>query len=625
MSFRFPNKFLAGSAWCLIVAVASFVAEAAPAPAPTAKSRFENLVAAHWEWQSKEFPEASTLRGDYRFNDRLTDHSEAASRQRGVYRKQLLSQIKAIDAKTLSGQDRITYDVLASQVERSVQVSELFARLPGNLPFGGDDDWLKLTPSNGPHRLIPLLVRASPFNRVRDYENYLKRLSAIPASLAAQQKWMERGIASGWIAPAISMRSVPSQLEIHIGTDAEKLPAFVPFTHFPADFSSADRERLAAAARKVIGEQIVPAFRELQAFVKDKYLPAAAAKDTALGASSLPGGMAYYDAMIGRFTTTSMTAKEVHELGLREVARIITEMDKVIARAGFTGTRAEFNTMLRTDPKFYYTDREEMLAGYRAIAKRADAELPRFFAELPRQPYGIRAMDASLGDAAEHYTAGAADGSRAGFFEANLNNLRTRPKHWMEVLVMHEAVPGHHLQIARAQELKDLPPFRKFTGFNAYSEGWGLYSEALGEELGFYKDPYSKYGQLCAEMHRAARLVVDTGIHAFGWDRDRVIKYLMDNAGLVEGFAIAETDRYILWAGQALGYKIGELKIKELRARAKAALGDNFELRRFHNAVLDNGPLPLTILEQQIDGWIAAEQVRSSPTRAKATQSPKGQ
>jgi len=604
MYFRIAYRLFFSGLLSLVLVSASHAAGTA-SPVEV-KARFAALLAAHWDWESREFPERATLRGDYRFNDRLTDHSEAAARRRSEQRRKQLAQWKAIDANALTGQDRISYDVLGTQLERSVRVSELFAKLPGELPFGGDDDWLKLTPMNGPHRLIPLLARSSPFNRVKDYEDYLKRLAAMPASLAAQQKWLERGLSSGWIAPAVSMGPIPAQLEIHIGADAEKLPAYGPFTRYPEDIAAADRERLSLAARKIIVEQVVPAFRELQAFFKDKYLPAAEAKDTALGASSLPGGSAYYEAMIGRYTTTNMSAKEVHELGKREVARIIIEMDKVIARTGFTGTRAEFNTLLRTDPKFYYSDREDMLAGYRAIAKRADAELPRFFAELPRLPYGIRAMDASLGDAAEHYTAGAADGSRAGFFEANVNNLRTRPKHWMEVLVMHEAVPGHHLQIARAQELKDLPPIRKFSGFTAYSEGWGLYSESLGEEMGFYKDPYSKYGQLGAEMHRAARLVVDTGIHEFGWSRDQVIKYLMDNAGLVEGFAVAETDRYILWPGQALGYKIGELKIKALRARAKNALGENFDLRRFHNAVLDNGPLPLTILEQQIDRWIAA-------------------
>ena len=580
---------------------------AAPSPA---KASFDALLAAHWEWQSAEFPEWSTLRGDHRFNDRLTDKSEAAARQRRAHRKELLARVREIDAGALADQDRITYDMLTTQLASEARIDNLYANLPGDLPYGADDSWLSMSPGMGPHRLLPLLARSSPFNRVQDYDNFLKRLAAFPALLTAHRVWLERGMAGGWIAPAISMRTLPEMMQIHIGPDPATLPAYLPFTKFSADIPAADRERLSQAARKLIGEQLVPAFRDFQTFFREKYLPAAAVKDAALGASSLPGGAALYDAIIARFTTTGMSAREIHELGLREVARIIGEMDRVITRTGFKGTRAEFNAMLRTDARFYHTDREEMLAAYRAIAKRADAELPRFFAELPRLPYGIRAMDASLGDAAEHYTSGASDGSRAGFFEANVNNLRTRPKHWMEVLVMHEAVPGHHLQIARSQELKDLPPLRKFAGFTAYSEGWGLYAESLGEEMGFYTDPYSKYGQLAAEMHRAARLVVDTGIHSLGWGRDRTIKYLMDNAGLVEGFAVAEADRYIVWPGQALAYKIGELKIKELRARSKRALGEDFDLRRFHNAVLDNGPLPLNILEQQIDRWVAGEKQR---------------
>ncbi|MEO8101862.1 MAG: DUF885 domain-containing protein [Betaproteobacteria bacterium] len=590
--------------------VLMMTAPAAMAAAPGVKSQFDALLTAHWEWQSQEFPEWSTLRGDPRYNDRLTDNSEAAARHRRVYRQDLQARLNALDRRALAGQDRITYDVMKNQLASDTRLDNLYAKLPGDLPYGADDDWLSLTPGRGPHRLLPLLARSSPFNHVKDYEDYLKRLAAFPASLAAHQTWLARGMATGWVAPANSMRTLPEQMQIHIGADPAALPAYLPFVKFPVDIAAEDRERLSRAARSVIGEKLVPAFRELQTFIREKYLPAGAARDASPGAASLPAGKAYYEASIARFTTTGMSATDIHELGLREVARIIGEMERVITRTGFPGTRSDFNSMLRTDARFYYTDRDEMVAGYRAIAKRADAELPRFFAELPRQPYGIRAMDASLGDAAEHYTAGAADGSRAGFFEANVNNLRTRPKHWMEVLVMHEAVPGHHLQIARAQELRDLPPLRKFARFTAYSEGWGLYSESLGEEMGFYQDPYSKYGQLAAEMHRAARLVVDTGIHTQGWTRERTIRYLMENAGLVEGFAVAETDRYILWPGQALAYKIGELKIKELRAKAKRALGENFDVRRFHNAVLDNGPLPLEILDQQIDQWLIRERQR---------------
>jgi len=350
----------------------------------------------------------------------------------------------------------------------------------------------------------------------------------------------------------------------------------------------------------------MPAFSALKTFYESTYLPAAA-KRSSLGVSELPGGPALYQALITNSTTTSLTAKQIHEIGSREVTRIRAEMDTVIGRTGFKGTRAEFVRFVHESPQFYYDKPEDMLAGYRDIAKRADAQLPALFAELPRLPYGIRAMPAYEGDNAEHYIPGSADGSRAGFFEANVNHLRTRPKYDMEDLLLHEAVPGHHLQIARAHELKGLPEFRKFSFFTAYSEGWALYSESLGDEMGFYTDPYSKFGQLSGEMMRACRLVVDTGMHAFGWSRERAIAYMTDNAAINEDFATAEIDRYLVSPAQALAYKLGELRIKALRARAKAALGDRFDLRHFHNAVIDDGSLPLEVLDNRIDEWIAAQ------------------
>jgi uncharacterized protein (DUF885 family) len=279
--------------------------------------------------------------------------------------------------------------------------------------------------------------------------------------------------------------------------------------------------------------------------------------------------------------------------------------------AGYAGDLERYKQHLKTDPRYYFTRGEDVLVHYRDIAKRADAELPRLFAELPRLPYGIRAMDASLGDKAETYSPGALDGSRAGFFEANVVSLATRPKYEFEATLLHEAVPGHHLQGARAQELQGLPHFRRTAWYVAYGEGWALYAERLGYEMGFYKEPENRFGALSMEMLRACRLVVDTGLHAKGWTREQVIRYLVDNAGMHEGFAIAEADRYIVWPGQALGYKIGELKLRELRARAEKALGERFDVRRFHNALLDDGPLPLTVLEKRIDQWIARERARN--------------
>jgi uncharacterized protein (DUF885 family) len=305
-----------------------------------------------------------------------------------------------------------------------------------------------------------------------------------------------------------------------------------------------------------------------------------------------------------------MSARDIHALGLREVSRIERAMDDVMRKTGFEGTRDGFFQFMHDSPQFYYTRAEDLLTGYRDIAKRADAELPKLFAELPRLPYGIRAMETFEGDNADHYTPGSEEGARAGFFEANTNDLRARPKYDMENLFLHEAVPGHHLQIARAQELKGLPEFRKYAFIVAYLEGWALYAESLGDEMGFYRDPYSKFGQLSWEMVRACRLVIDTGIHAFGWDRQRAIAYLRSHSGITGTYATAEIDRYIVDPGQALGYKLGELRIKALRAKAAAALGDRFDLRRFHNALIDDGALPLDVLEQRIDQWIAREMAR---------------
>ena len=418
---------------------------------------------------------------------------------------------------------------------------------------------------------------------------------------------METGMELGWMPAKIAIARVPAQLDAQLGSDPAKSPEYAPFRKFPAEIPDAERERLAAAGRRAIEMSVIPSFRRLRDFYEKRYLPVAT---EAIAASALPPKQRYYEARLAFYTTTRMTPREIHELGLAEVARIGKAMDATVAAAGFAGTRAEFQRSINTDPRFLYTRAEDMLAGYRDIAKRADAELPRFFAVLPRLPYGIRAMRPEEGDNAEHYVRGSVESGRAGYFEANVNSLSRRPKWSMETLLLHEAVPGHHLQIARAQELGELPPFRRNAFFVAFSEGWALYAESLGYEMGFYTDPYSKFGNLAGEMHRAARLVVDTGIHAFGWTRERAMAYLIDNAALTPEFAAAEVDRYIVVPGQATAYKIGELRIKALRAKARAELGELFDLRRFHNAVIDHGAVPLDVLDEQIADWIAAEKAR---------------
>jgi uncharacterized protein (DUF885 family) len=554
----------------------------------------------YWEWVLREYPTYATYLGDHRYDDRLTDESSTAVARRRAFYRAFLRRIEDVDDKRLSAQDRTSLGVLRFRFEKRVAIDKLF----GSAPFGGIDDWAPVTQMDGIHHDLPELVKATRFASVSDYENYIKRLEAVPSVMRNLIERMQIALAGGWVLPKIAIARVPEQLEVQTNPDPEKSPEYAPFKSFPADLATADRERLASAGRQVIGDKVIPAFLSLKAFYEERYLPGA--RD-GIGVSQLPAGLTYYQALLAQATTTELTARQIQDLGLQEVARIGARMDAAMRETGFKGTRAEFRQFLVTDPRFFYSEPEAMLVGYRDIAKRADAELPKFFAQLPRQPYGIRAMRPEEGDNAEHYTLGAADGSRAGYFEANVNNLKTRPKWSMETLVLHEAVPGHHLQIARAQEISDLPQFRRNIWFIAYGEGWALYAESLGYEMGFYMDPYQKFGNLSNEMLRACRLVIDTGIHAFGWNREQAIDYMLSNTGETKEAATAEVDRYIVWPGQATAYKVGELRIKALRAKAYAALGERFDLRRFHNVVIDGGSVPLSVLEANVDAWIAAE------------------
>jgi uncharacterized protein (DUF885 family) len=555
-------------------------------------TRLHAIFDDYWSWVKRESPEFGTFIGDDRYNDRLTDLSPAAFERRKAYRHALLARLRTFDVSGLVEQDVVSLAVLKSQLA----LRERLDAFP--------DERMPISPYTGPQLDFAYLVKSSPFRSVRDYERYLGRLQALPAHLQQIEALMRQGMATGWVLPMQSLRALPDQLDAWLQDDVEQSPAWRPFTRFPGIVADADQSRLAAEGRRLLADAVVPAFRALKTFVVSTYLPNARQQ---FGVSSLPGGIAYYDALIADRTTTMMTAREIHELGVREVERIAAEMEAVMRRTGFTGTKREFFQFLHDSPQFYHVRAEDMLVGYRDIAKRVDAELPKLFAELPRLPYGVRAMEKFEGDNAEHYTPGTAEGGRAGFFEANVNHLRTRPKYDMENTFLHEAVPGHHLQVARAQELRGLPEFRRHNFFVAYTEGWALYAESLGDELGLYTDPYSRFGRLAWEMVRACRLVVDTGIHAFSWDRARAIEYMRANAGIDEAFATTEIDRYIVNPAQALGYKVGELKIRALRAKAVAALGDRFDVRRFHNALLDDGAVPLDVLEQRIDRWIARE------------------
>ena len=571
----------------------------APSPTQQAQALFDD----YWQWILREYPELASSLGDHRYDDRLSDQSEQAIAKREAARAQFLERLAKVPATELLPPDRASLRVLRHQLEEAIALRKLCAPLS----CVRSEFWSPITQFYGPQFYVPSWADTTRFASVRDYEAYVARLGALAVQIDQLIARMETGMKLGWMPAKVAITRVPGQLDAQIDPDPTKNPEYKPFLKYPPDIAAGDAARLSVAGQSIIKDKVIPAFRRLRAFYAERYLPAASEN---IAATALPAGAPYYEARLKEYTTTTMSAKEIHELGLAEVARIGKEMDSTVAAAGFKGSRTEFQKAINTDPRFLYTKADDMLAGYRDIAKRADAELPKLFAQLPRLPYGVRAMRPEEGDNAEHYVRGAADGSRAGYFEANVNSLSRRPKWSMETLVLHEAVPGHHLQVSRAQELA-LPEFRRNAFFVAYSEGWALYAESLGYEMGFYADPYSKFGNLSAEMHRAARLVVDTGIHAFGWTREKAMAYLQENAALTPEFATAEIDRYIVTPGQATAYKIGELKIKALRAKARSELGEKFDLRRFHNALIDNGALPLEMLEQEITTWIASELART--------------
>jgi uncharacterized protein (DUF885 family) len=422
------------------------------------------------------------------------------------------------------------------------------------------------------------------------------------------------GLESGITEPRITLRDVPQQVKDQTEKDPAKNPLLKPFQEFPPEIPEAERARLRQEATTALHEKVIPAFDRLYKFLVEKYLPGAR---QSIALSDLPDGKAWYAFNVRIQTTTSMTPGQIHELGLAEVDRIRGEMDKVMAQTGFKGNFKKFSSFLRKDPRFFYKNKDDLLSGYRDIAKRIDPELIRFFGKLPRLPYGVLPVPAysEKSQTTAYYQSGSLKAGRPGYFYANTYALNTRPKWEMEALTSHEAVPGHHLQISLAQEMENEPEFRKHGGYTAFVEGWGLYAEGLSEEMGLYKDPYSKYGQLTYEMWRAIRLVVDTGMHSLGWTRKQSIDYFLANTSKTEHDVTVEIDRYIVMPGQALAYKLGQLKFRELRAYATAELGDKFDVRAFHDQVLANGALPLDVLDTRFKDWVAEQ--RTGTNRAK--------
>jgi len=584
----------------MVIGISVFAISAAAHAMPTTPEQLHALFAEDWQWRLRDQPEWATVLGDHRYGDRLKDLSPQAIAGRRDHARDMLRRLSAIDRERLAGQDLLSYDLFRFEQQLAVDAS----RFPLEA--------LMIDQLDGPQLALGQLVGFIPFRNADDYGKYIARLRAYPRYLEQVTALLKRGIAERWVQPKGPLASIPAQIDGQIVKDLSGAPLFEPFERIPHGVSHDERAALAKAGEKAIRDSVFPALAAFRDFVQNTYLPAG---DRAIGAHALPDGKDYYAFASRRATTTTLTPQQVHDIGRAEVVRIRAEMEAVVRKSGFQGSFAEFLNFLRTDPRFYYTRADDLVSGYRDIAKRADAELPKLFAVLPRNTYGVRPFpdyEAPSQTTARYYP-GAADGTRPGYFMVNTYRLSARPKYEMEALTLHEAVPGHHLQFSRAQELTDLPDFRRNAEYVAYVEGWALYCESLGETMGFYKDPYSKFGQLTYEMWRACRLVVDTGIHALSWSRQRAIGFMKENTAKSEQDIAVEVDRYIVWPGQALAYKIGELKIKELRAKAEQRLGKAFDVRRFHNALLDNGPLPLDLLQQEIDRWIAAHATQEKP------------
>ena len=558
----------------------------------TESEKLHSLFSDVWDWGLREFPTRATYLGDYRYNDRLTNMSLASVQRRYKKNKVILTKLENLNREKLNVGDKLNYDLFKKNITRNIAAH----------PF--KDYLMPVDQMGGLQINFPNLVDITPFRNQGDFDNYLTRLSLFPEYVDQIIALMREGLKENITPPKIVLQKVPDQISVQYQFDVKNSPFYGPFEKNIVSLHDSLRAHYQEIAASSIKDHIFTSYRKLFNFFVEEYLPNAREN---ISAMSLPNGDKFYAFKVKYYTTTNKTPSEIHSIGLSEVARIRSEMEKVIKDSGFTGSFKEFITYLRTNPDFYYDSAEELLDGYRAICKKADPELTKLFGTLPRLSYGVKPIPDFQAPASPtaYYYSGSLRAGRPGYFWANTYRLDTRPKYEMEALSLHEAVPGHHLQISISQELEGVPEFRKHGGFTAFSEGWGLYSEKLGEEMGFYKDPYSKFGQLTYEMWRACRLVVDTGMHAFGWSREQAIKFVADNTAKTKNDIFVEIDRYIAWPGQALAYKIGELRIIELRSLAEEKLGEKFDIREFHDIVLGSGAVPLDILEEHVKEYIA--------------------
>ncbi|TFU03257.1 DUF885 domain-containing protein [Polymorphobacter arshaanensis] len=583
-------------------------AAAAPAPAAAPVAATANTPAATLralfvksdEDSMARNPVSALFRGDPRYADQFGDYISdayiAAEKQAAIDE---LAALAKIDRGSLSANDQISYDVFKWQ--RTTDLRGLQPDILAATVVRPIDHF------NGLHLAYADLSSGegvAPFKTVADYENNLKRLKGFDGFLDESIVRFRQGMKSGVVQPKLVVKNVIEQLDGLIAQGVTGSVFYKPVTKFPEGFSEADKIRLKNEYAAAVQNGVLPAFTRLRDFLKSDYLPVA--RDS-VGISQMPGGAALYQYLIQSQTTTDITPEQVHALGLSEVARITGEMEKVKNTVGFKGTLQEFFVAVREDPKQHATSGQAFGDGFRTIGKQVDLKIPTLFSTIPKSPLEIRPAPAyaEKTQAAGYYNPGTPDGSRPGIFYYNTYDIKSRAAYGMETLYLHEGIPGHHFQISLAQENTDLPPFQRFGGNTAFVEGWALYAESLGAKLGMYTDPYQLYGHLDDEMLRAMRLVVDSGIHAKGWTRDQAIAYMMANSAMSRTDATAEVERYIAIPGQALAYKIGQLQIAKVRAKAEAALGPKFDIRDFHAQVLDTGALPMAVLESKIDAWIA--------------------
>ncbi|PWN08106.1 DUF885 domain-containing protein [Rhodohalobacter mucosus] len=561
------------------------------------EERLQNLFDDHWEYSLTDQPLFATNQGDHRFNDKLPETSIESMERRYEQAKEFLVRLDHIQRENLSEASKLNYDIFKIQLENEVRAYELNDHL---LPLNGWWDY---------HASFADLAGRVPLNTVEDYNNYLSRLRAFRMYNEGYIERMRAGLVLGFVRPEEVFEDYMASIEALIPEVPEESRLYEPFESFPESFTEEERQRLSADAADVIGEVVNPEFERLLRFLEDEYIPGASESP---GITEVPGGEEYYAWLVQMHTTMEITPVEVHRTGLDEVSRIRSEMMEIVRETGFGEDFEGFIEFLRTDPQFYAETPEELLQKTAMVLKTMDGKLPELFKTLPRLPYGIRPVPDYLAPrtATAYYSRGSADGTRAGYYAVNTYDLRSRPLYEVTALSLHEAVPGHHLQIALHQELEGLPKFRSVSGFTAYTEGWALYSERLGLDTGMYDDPYQNFGRLSYEMWRALRLVVDTGIHSMGWSREEAVQYMAENSALSLHNIRSEVNRYIFWPGQALAYKMGEIKIRELRENAERELGVDFDLREFHDVILLSGSVPLQVLDENVNDWIESVSVQ---------------